>query len=99
MTAREWVMTHVDVPEDSSGAAGWNMAFDKLAADQRAAPGLDRPCQRGGWLTDADADRAADLTSALGLDLALRSVGKRREHAPSATWRHSRWKVTGREHP
>jgi uncharacterized protein YndB with AHSA1/START domain len=26
------VMTHVGVPEDSPGAAGWRMAFDKLAA-------------------------------------------------------------------
>lgn len=25
------VMTHVGVPHDSPGAAGWNMAFDKLA--------------------------------------------------------------------
>jgi uncharacterized protein YndB with AHSA1/START domain len=25
-------MTHVGVPEDSAGAAGWRMAFDKLAA-------------------------------------------------------------------
>jgi uncharacterized protein YndB with AHSA1/START domain len=25
------VMTHVGVPEDSPGAAGWTMAFDKLA--------------------------------------------------------------------
>jgi len=26
------VMTHIGVPSDSPGAAGWNMAFDKLAA-------------------------------------------------------------------
>ena len=26
------VMTHVGVPEDSPGAAGWRMAFDKLTA-------------------------------------------------------------------
>lgn len=26
------VMTHVGIPADSPGAAGWNMAFDKLAA-------------------------------------------------------------------
>jgi uncharacterized protein YndB with AHSA1/START domain len=26
------VMTHAGVPEDSPGAAGWTMAFDKLAA-------------------------------------------------------------------
>jgi uncharacterized protein YndB with AHSA1/START domain len=26
------VMTHVGIPEDSPGAAGWAMAFDKLAA-------------------------------------------------------------------
>jgi len=26
------VMTHVGVPADSPGAAGWNMAFDKLTA-------------------------------------------------------------------
>jgi len=26
------VMTHLGVPSDSPGAAGWNMAFDKLAA-------------------------------------------------------------------
>jgi hypothetical protein len=25
------VMTHFGVPPDSPGAAGWNMAFDKLA--------------------------------------------------------------------
>lgn len=25
------VMTHVGIPSDSPGAAGWNMAFDKLA--------------------------------------------------------------------
>lgn len=28
----EMVMTHAGVPQDSPGAAGWNMAFDKLAA-------------------------------------------------------------------
>jgi uncharacterized protein YndB with AHSA1/START domain len=27
------VMTHIGVPADSPGAAGWNMAFDKLAAE------------------------------------------------------------------
>ena len=26
------VMTHVGIPEDSPGAAGWTMALDKLAA-------------------------------------------------------------------
>jgi uncharacterized protein YndB with AHSA1/START domain len=26
------VMTHVGIPADSPGAAGWSMAFDKLAA-------------------------------------------------------------------
>jgi hypothetical protein len=26
------VMTHVGIPKDSPGAAGWTMAFDKLAA-------------------------------------------------------------------
>jgi hypothetical protein len=26
------VMTHVGIPADSPGAAGWTMAFDKLAA-------------------------------------------------------------------
>lgn len=33
-------MTHVGVPADSPGAAGWNMAFDKLAAalDAQAPP-------------------------------------------------------------
>jgi len=25
------IMTHVGIPSDSPGAAGWNMAFDKLA--------------------------------------------------------------------
>jgi hypothetical protein len=27
------VMTHAGIPSDSPGAAGWNMAFDKLAAN------------------------------------------------------------------
>jgi hypothetical protein len=26
------VMTHAGIPSDSQGAAGWAMAFDKLAA-------------------------------------------------------------------
>jgi len=26
------MMTHVGIPDDSPGAAGWAMAFDKLAA-------------------------------------------------------------------
>ena len=26
------VMTHVGIPEGSPGAAGWNMAFEKLVA-------------------------------------------------------------------
>ncbi len=26
------VMTHAGIPADSPGAAGWNMAFDKLAS-------------------------------------------------------------------
>src|SRR4051794_39402496 len=30
------VMTHVGIPEDSPGAAGWAMAFDKLAAHVEA---------------------------------------------------------------
>jgi uncharacterized protein YndB with AHSA1/START domain len=30
------VMTHAGVPADSPGAAGWQMAFDKLAAHLRA---------------------------------------------------------------
>lgn len=29
------VMTHVGIPTDSPGAAGWAMAFDKLAAHVR----------------------------------------------------------------
>jgi uncharacterized protein YndB with AHSA1/START domain len=32
------VMTHVGVAEDSPGAAGWRMAFDKLAAHVAAQP-------------------------------------------------------------
>jgi len=32
------VMTHLGVPEDSPGAAGWKMAFDKLAAHVTAQP-------------------------------------------------------------
>jgi uncharacterized protein YndB with AHSA1/START domain len=30
------VMTHVGIPKDSPGAAGWTMAFDKLAAHVQA---------------------------------------------------------------
>jgi uncharacterized protein YndB with AHSA1/START domain len=30
------VMTHVGIPKDSPGAAGWTMAFDKLAAHVEA---------------------------------------------------------------
>ncbi len=33
------VMTHVGVPVDSPGAAGWNMAFDKLGAYVEADQG------------------------------------------------------------
>ncbi|MFZ1754399.1 MAG: SRPBCC domain-containing protein [Caldilineaceae bacterium] len=32
------VMTHAGIPADSPGAGGWNMAFDKLAAQIEAAP-------------------------------------------------------------
>jgi hypothetical protein len=31
------VMTHVGIPSDSPGAAGWEMAFEKLAAHVGAA--------------------------------------------------------------
>ena len=31
-TRTRMVMTHAGIPADSPGAAGWNMAFDKLAA-------------------------------------------------------------------
>ena len=30
------VMTHAGIPSDSPGAAGWTMAFDKLAAHVEA---------------------------------------------------------------
>ncbi len=33
------VMTHAGIPEDSPGAAGWNMAFDKLGAYLRELRG------------------------------------------------------------
>ena len=33
------VMTHLGIPADSPGAAGWNMAFDKLAAYVDSSPG------------------------------------------------------------
>jgi uncharacterized protein YndB with AHSA1/START domain len=33
------VMTHIGVPPDSPGAAGWAMAFDKLAIHLAAAAG------------------------------------------------------------
>ena len=32
VAARRWCMTHTGIPADSPGAAGWTMAFDKLAA-------------------------------------------------------------------
>ena len=32
------VMTHAGIPADSPGAAGWNMAFDKLAAHLEGQP-------------------------------------------------------------
>ena len=37
-------MTHVGVPADSPGAAGWTMAFDKLAA--YAQPNSESPVRR-----------------------------------------------------
>ncbi|MBT8213481.1 MAG: SRPBCC domain-containing protein, partial [Acidimicrobiia bacterium] len=35
--ATRMTMTHVGVPADSPGAAGWNMAFDKLATHLESA--------------------------------------------------------------
>ena len=39
------VMTHIGVPADSPGAAGWNMAFDKLAPNWPDCPGA----RSSGW--------------------------------------------------